>query len=146
MTPPTVTVESPAVPDSSDAILQGLRSFNLRHTTLPAAEHFNIVVRDDAGEIVGGCVCETRWHWLYVDILWLSNPLRGQGIGTAVLAAAEAEALRRGCTKAHLDTISFQARPFYESLGWRVFGVLEDSPPGHTRYYLQKDLTSSTAD
>jgi GNAT superfamily N-acetyltransferase len=146
MTSASISVESPAVAESTDAIWQGLRSFNLRHTTLPTPSPFNVVLRDDTGTIIAGCVCETRWHWLYVDILWVHESWRGQGIGTRLLDAAEAEARRRGCTKAHLDTISFQARPFYESLGWRVFGVLDDHPPGHTRYYLQKDLTSSTAD
>ena len=64
-------------------------------------------------------------------------------LGTALLAAAEAR--RRGCTMANLDTLSFLARPFYEKPGWTVFATLEDNPRGFTRYFLKKDLMSSTA-
>ncbi len=137
---PRIETESQAAEESTIAITAGLRRFNVNHMTPEEASPFNIVLRDDDGTIVGGCVCETRWHWLFVDRLWVSDAFRGAGFGTALLEAAEDEARARGCTKAHLDTISFQARPFYEKLGWRLFGTLDDYPPGHTRYFLQKDL------
>lgn len=140
---PHIDIEVPAVSASTAAITEGLRGFNVRHMTPVDPSPFNVVLRDDDGTIVGGCVCETRWHWMFVDILWVGDAHRGTGLGTALLAAAEEEARRRGCTKAHLDTISFQARPFYEGLGWRLFGMLDDYPPGHTRYFLQKDLAQA---
>jgi hypothetical protein len=40
----------------------------------------------------------------------------------------------------YLDTFHFQARPFYERLGYQLFGTLPDSPPGGMRYYLYKRL------
>ena len=138
---PSIDVETPAVAETSAAVADGLRSFNLHHMTPGEQSPFNVVLRDDDGAIVGGCLCETRWHWLFVDTLWVADAHRGTGLGTSLLEAAEGEARRRGCTKAHLDTASFQARPFYEGLGWRLFGTLDDHPPGHTRYFLQKDLS-----
>lgn len=139
--PSRIEIEVPATGEVHEAIWHGLRSFNVRHMDTAPASPFNVTLRDAEGTIVGGAACEVRWHWLFVDLLWVHDDLRGQGHGTRLLAAAEGEARRRGCTKAHLDTISFQARPFYEKLGWRLFGTLEDYPPGHTRYFLQKDLT-----
>ena len=65
---------------------------------------------------------------------------QGQGTGRRILIAAEEEALRRGCRYAWLDTFSFQARGFYEKLGYSVFGTLEDYPAGHSRYFLRKTL------
>ena len=53
---------------------------------------------------------------------------------------AEAYSRERGCTDAFLDTFRFQARPFYEQLGYRVFGVLENHPAGHQRYFMTKQL------
>lgn len=141
MTPVRVEVEP--IPDagSTAAIRVGLRRFNDRHVPRSDAVPFNVVLRDEDDAVVGGCVCEVRWHWLFVDLLWVADDFRASGHGTALLAAAEHEARRRGCTRAHLDTISFQARPFYERLGWRLFGTLEDYPPGHTRFFLQKDIS-----
>jgi len=52
----------------------------------------------------------------------------------------EDEGRARGCTRAHLDTFSYQARPFYERQGWRVFATLDDYPEGHQRFFLRKDL------
>lgn len=141
---PTVDIEADAAADTTAEITAGLRSFNVRHMTPVDPVRFNVVLRDDDGTIVGGCQCEISWHWLYVDTLWVGDAHRGRGFGTALLAAAEREALRRGCTRAHLNTISFQARPFYEKLGWELFGTQEDYPPGYTRYFLQKTLSQTS--
>jgi ribosomal protein S18 acetylase RimI-like enzyme len=89
-------------------------------------------------EIVGGLVGFTHWNWFQIHYLWVAEPQRRQGIGRRLLDTAEEEARRRGIQHAHVDTFSFQALPFYERLGYSVFGRIEDYPPGHTRYYLQK--------
>jgi GNAT superfamily N-acetyltransferase len=139
-----IDVEMTPIATSSDAITAGLRAFNAPHMTYEESAPFNIVLRDDHGAIVGGCVCETRWQWLFVDVLWVSAEHRGAGFGSALLQAAEDAARARGCTKAYLDTLSFQAKPFYEKLGWQLFGTQHDYPPGLTRYFLQKDLTQTS--
>jgi len=141
---PSLAVESPADPASTTAVFDGLKSFNARHAMGGERARFNVVLRDDGNAVVGGCVCEVRWHWLYVDLLWVADAYRGHGHGSHLLAEAETEARRRGCTKAHLDTVSFQARPFYEKLGWSLFGTLDDHPPGHARYFLQKDISHTS--
>jgi hypothetical protein len=56
------------------------------------------------------------------------------------MSQAEREAIRRGCRGAWLDTFSFQARGFYERLGYTVFGTIAGCPPGHSRFFLKKDL------
>jgi GNAT superfamily N-acetyltransferase len=94
-----------------------------------------------SGLVAGGMWGYTWAQWLFVELLVLPEAMRGKGIGTAIMKLAEREAARRGCVGVWLDTHSFQARPFYEKLGYAVFGVLEDFPPGHTRYYLRKSLT-----
>lgn len=112
---------------------------------LPAAGSFEkvplgIYARDDSGKIVGGLTGYTLWTWLHVRLLAVSPEGRGKGLGTDLLTRAEAEARKRGCKNAFLDTFSFQARPFYEKMGYSVFGELPDFPPGHSRYYLRKEL------
>jgi GNAT superfamily N-acetyltransferase len=99
-----------------------------------------VLLRDGAGAALGGVTAYTDRGWLYLDCFWLPDGLRRGGWGSRVLAAAEAEALRRGCRHARLFTYSFQARGFYERHGYTVFGVLDGFPPGHSQIWMRKDL------
>jgi GNAT superfamily N-acetyltransferase len=94
-----------------------------------------------SGEIVGGLWGETLYSYLHVDVLFVPEFLRGIGLGRQLMIQAESEAVRRGCSGAWLDTYSFQARGFYECLGYTVFGTIADFPPGHSRFFLQKVLS-----
>jgi environmental stress-induced protein Ves/GNAT superfamily N-acetyltransferase len=135
----TITVEAEPNPEEVRSIREGLIAFNLRHTQDDYYEPLTIFLRD-GGELVGGLLGATYWGWLHLDILWIDERLRGQGYGETMLARAEAEARRRGCRHAHLDTLSFQALSFYQRHGYTIFGVLPDHPTPHTRYFLQKSL------
>ncbi len=100
----------------------------------------DIYLLDSKGEAQGGLVGVTRWGCLDIDDLALAPELRRQGIGTRVMRLAEAEARKRGCTRALLGTASFQARPFYEKLGYRLFAELPGFPPSASAYYLAREL------
>jgi GNAT superfamily N-acetyltransferase len=103
-------------------------------------ERFALLLRDDMGELVAGLSGAVFWGWLFVQALWVSDDLRGRGIGRALMTAAEDCARGKDCHSAWLDT--FQASGFYEKLGYERFGVLEDYPPGQSRYFLRKRLGS----
>ncbi len=138
------TVNDEASPDECATIIGGLVDFNT--VAASAAHHrpLNVIARE-GGAIVGGLLGFTNWNWLFIQQLWVAEAARGQKIGAQLVAAAEAEAVARGCTHAHVDTFGFQALPFYQKLGYSVFGELADYPAGHTRYFLQK-RNLSTAD
>jgi GNAT superfamily N-acetyltransferase len=97
-----------------------------------------IPIHDDGGSVVGGLWGYTLFEWLHVQMLFVPTPLRRLGVGAALMASAEAEALQRGCRGAYVDTFSFQAAPFYQRIGFTLFGRLDDCPPGHDRLYFQK--------
>ena len=99
------------------------------------------VLARSAGVLDGGLIGETARGFLFVDLFWVAPGRRGAGLGARLLAAAEAEARHRGCHAAWLDTYDFQARPFYERHGYRLFGELPGFRHGHRRYYMVKDLT-----
>lgn len=99
-------------------------------------------LRDDADTLVGGLYGASMWRWLLVDGLWVDETLRGRGLGSRLLAAAEAVASARGCRGVWLGTFDFQARAFYERHGYRVFGELDDFPTGHRHYEMYKRLQS----
>jgi GNAT superfamily N-acetyltransferase len=99
-----------------------------------------IPIRDGAGAVIGGLWGTTLFRWFEIEMLVVPPPMRQQGIGSALLEAAEAEAKVRGCIGACVDTISFQAGPFYLRRGFTLFGALDDCPPGHRRLFFSKRL------
>lgn len=127
------------------AIRAALAAHNAEAGWPHAPEPLRVALRDEAGDVVGGLVGTINWRWLWVQALALPRALRGQGLGSRLLAAAEAEARARGCVGARLDTYSFQARGFYAKQGYREAGRIEDCPPGHTRYTMAKRLDTGDA-
>ena len=61
---------------------------------------------------------QVNWTWLHVALFWIAAGERRRGLGSSLLRAIETAAIERGCTQAHLDTFSYQARPFYERHGY----------------------------
>lgn len=123
----------------------GLAAYNAQHAEPDGYEPLCIFLRDLEGTLVGGLLGNTYWGWLNISILWLRDDVRQGGYGRRMVQLAEAEAVRRGCQSAHVDTLDFQAPDFYRKLGYTVWGQLDDLPPGHTRYFLKKTLPGPDA-
>ena len=139
----SIALEAQPQPGDINTILQGLLEFNRTQTGGASPEYLLITVRDEQGSLVGGLVGATYLGWLQVHTVWLPDDLRGRRYGTRLMGIAEEEALRRGCTRAFLETYSFQALPFYEKCGYVVHSHLPDFPPGGARYALTKNLSSA---
>ena len=123
------------------ALVEGLGQNIL--AKLGAVELFKrikIFLHDEDNQVKGGITSSVFGGWVYVEMLWVTASLRGQGYGSQLLARLEDEARQLGCRHAHLDTFSFEARPFYEKAGYQVYAELQDYPPGHSKIYLKKDL------
>ncbi len=102
-----------------------------------------VTVRDPAGDVVGGLWGRTGYGFLFVELLAL-GAAKGHGIGTQVMALAEAEARRRGLQGIWLDTWTFQAPEFYPKFGFTECGRITDYPPGHDRIFFVKRLAAAT--
>jgi GNAT superfamily N-acetyltransferase len=129
-------------PDDAEwkVVDDGLGAYNDRFAPPSGFRRLAVFLRDEDGGLQGGLLGVTYWGWLYVETLWVAEEVRGQGWGTKLLAEGEAAALRRGCRRVHLDTMDFQALPFYQKLGYTVWGTLDDFIEGHARYFLKKEL------
>lgn len=117
---------------------RGLIRFN-RKTAGPF-DYSRVVLcaRSPSGRIVGGLILQSYWRESYVELLWLSDRARGQGLGRELIQEAERRARRRGSKLIHLNTYSFQAPGFYEKLGYRRCGAMRGSPKGARRYFYVK--------
>jgi GNAT superfamily N-acetyltransferase len=137
-----LTVEEAPAEADVEVLPRALEAYNeSRWPQHPPWKPLAIFMRDEA-QIVAGLAGETYCGWLFVKYLWVSEGLRGRGVGWELMDRAEALAIERGCHSAWLDTFSFQARSFYEKLGYEEFGRLE-YPPDHQRHFLRKRLTAA---
>ncbi len=103
--------------------------------------NLNFCIKDDSGLIIAGITSLMYcWGMLFVDILAIDEKYYKNGLGSKLLSHVENEAKKLGVTLAHLDTFDFQAKDFYIKHGYEVFGVLDDCPKGHKRYYMKKVL------
>jgi len=124
-----------------EVLPNGLEAFNERcWPHHPPWLPLGVFVRREK-EVVAGLAGKTYCGWLFIRYLWVSESLRGRGVGRELMVQAEARARDRGCHSAWVDTFSFQAPGFYEKLGYEEFGRL-DYPPDHRRHFLKKRLIS----
>ncbi|HVF95314.1 MAG TPA: GNAT family N-acetyltransferase [Sphingomonas sp.] len=135
--PRLLVPDEPAEADRA-AILAALATFNRGHAEPGNAGPLAVLIKDDDGGTIGGLWGTTAFAWLRIELLFVPEDQRGTSLGTAVMHEAEALAAARGCIGASLDTYSFQARGFYEKLGYRLVGTIHDCPPGGARHFLQK--------
>ncbi len=115
-----------------------LQDYNSAFAGTSGSAPIRLFVRDASGTVLGGLVGYTSRSWCFVDMLALSEPLRGQGFGTRLLERAEAIARERGCVGIYLSTFSFQAPEFYRHHGYAEFARIEDFPPGFASIWLMK--------
>jgi GNAT superfamily N-acetyltransferase len=137
---PTVVVTDTPDPRDVAVIGQGLAAYNDAHTGINDRKLLAVLVKDAAGNTVGGISGRSSLGLLFLDLVYLPKTLRGGGLGSRLLAMAEEEGRKRGCKSAVLYTISFQAPDFYKRHGWRVFGEIPCDPPGTSRIFMTKEL------
>ena len=123
-----------------DEIFELLKGYNLQFLINTDKVPIGVFYEDEAGRKLAGLIGDTFGNWLCISYLFVSDNLRGQGIGSEILKAAEDEAKRRGCKSVFVDTFSFQAPGFYLKHGYREVVTLEEYPRTGKRHYYVKDL------
>jgi GNAT superfamily N-acetyltransferase len=135
-----VLTDAPSAGDES-VIRDGLSAYNFEKAGYRDQRPLAILVSDpETGDVVGGLLGGTSFGLLRIDRFFLPGSLRKQGLGTRIIDAAEEEGRRRGCTRALLTTLSFQAPDFYKRQGWEVLAELEGVPPAPSRFLMTKKL------
>ena len=123
------------------AIIAPLRAYNIARAGDPHISPVAILLTDERGDHVGGLWGKCAYDWLCIELLAIPEDRRGEGFGNALMNKAEVIARANGCIGLWLDTYEFQARGFYEKLGFELFGTLDDHPIGQKRFFLRKRLT-----
>ncbi len=124
--------------DDTAYVRQQFRAFNDQQSGIFPSKTLHLFAYAPDHHIIGGLFGDISWGWLHVDILWVDEAYRQDGIGTSLMDRAEAEASAMGVQHAYLETTDFQAVDFYKKRGYQVFAHLENQPPGYVCYYMKK--------
>ena len=136
-----ISLTDAASDDESAVITDGLRAYNEAQAGTSDFRPLAILARDpETNKVLGGLLGRTSLGLLRVDTFFLPENLRRGRLGSRILAMAEEEGRLRGCTRALLSTVHFQAPGFYLKQGWEVAARIDCEPPGHTRFLMTKKL------
>lgn len=127
-----------ATPAEEKAISERLQAYSNENFGTSDRRELAIILYDPMGNPEGGLIGRTARGWLYVQMLFVPDHRRGQGLASRMLQMAEREAKIRGCLGSYLDTMSPQALGLYRKQGYEIIGQLEDLAGGHTISWLKK--------
>lgn len=128
---------------SEDDILKvrrKLQDYNSNFFEIDDEPNFVISETDEENELIGGIVCTIVGQWLEIDFLWVKDDQRGKGLGKKLLFEAEKIGMENKCTKVFLNTMSFQAKPFYLKYGYNIVYIQKGYPLVNEKYFMEKDL------
>ena len=117
-----------------------LKTYNREHGVMDESIPIGIYYEDDQGRKLAGLTGSAYGNWFSIDFLFVSDSLRGQGIGKKILLAAEEEARNKGCKFAFVNTNAFQAPAFYEKAGYQCVFTLKEFTCHGAKYYYTKTL------
>jgi GNAT superfamily N-acetyltransferase len=118
-----------------------LRSYNYKYVgEYPETRYVHLNARAEDGQIVGGLRSLVFLNWLRIEVLFVDEARRGQGIGAELLAEAERLARDMGAKNAALETFEFQAPAFYAKQGYQEAGRIDDYAKGFYLAIMTKAL------
>ena len=146
MTQPAVEFQVEDLPDPRDIELLEMRIRREASAAMGLGSEVDlaIFVREEGGVVAG----ISGWTWgdcCELQSLWVQPSLRGRGLASKLLAAAETEAVARGCVQTVHFTYEFQAGTFYEGNGYKLVARVKDFPSGTDALWYHKRLGAGTA-
>lgn len=129
-------------PEQSDiqVLADGIKAYAKEKKALPPWDYFAFFIRDQDNNVVGGCDGNTLYGCLYIDQLWISETIRHAGWGTKLINAALDYGKKCGCTFANVDTMDWEARDFYQKLGFMIELERTGFHKNSVSYSLRKEL------
>ncbi len=117
-----------------------IAEFNWENWEVSERKSLAVQIKNDQGDIIAGTAGRTFGRWLQINTLWVSETARGENLGSQILSAIETAAIARGCSQSLLDTLNFQAMPFYKKHGYEIQWVQKNYPETGCKYFMTKAL------
>ncbi|MCW8399688.1 GNAT family N-acetyltransferase [Legionella sp. PATHC038] len=124
----------------SKIIYENLKKFNESIIGNYEAKPFIIHAQTEGLEVLGGIKGDIFGKLCRVFTVWIHEQYRRQGLGRELFEQLDVFAKENHCQMIQLDTAEFQAKGFYQKLGYQVIATLPDNFMGYTSYILRKNL------
>ncbi|MGE4574413.1 GNAT family N-acetyltransferase [Parachlamydia sp.] len=127
-------------PYVSQKILQGLQNHMLPFFKEKKSQFFMVYARDANAEVIGGLSGDILGSSACIDYMWVDEKYRCQGIGTRLLKELEAYAKAKNCTHVQLFTYDFQAKKFYQKLGFQCVSSISNWVENYELNFFKKEI------
>jgi ribosomal protein S18 acetylase RimI-like enzyme len=138
----TISCEGNPSPNDLRLLSEGICAEAHKKRGLNKGEAFCFFARDETAKLIGGITGWMFYGCLYIDELWIDEVYRSQGLGSTLMIKAEELASNKNCSFATVNTMDFEAKPFYEKLGYRVEFERKGYEKDSIFYFLRKELIS----
>ncbi len=130
--------------DQGWALEEKLDEFNRHQHPFNGAgadESFAYVIKK-GDQVVGGVAASSDDNAIgYIELLWVDETFRRQGLGRVLLATVEQNLQAAGCKRVRLETFDYQAPAFYRENGYHEFAKLNYDYAGVIEYFFVKMLS-----
>lgn len=123
-----------------EILFSGISAEAFQAKRLSPIQPFSIFIKDRKNVVLGGVSGTTFYGSLYVDSLWVNPSLRHQGWGTKLMNEAEKIGTERGARFVTLNTMDWEAFPFYQKLGYSLEFIREGYDNDSKMFMLRKKL------
>lgn len=131
---------SDQVSEAEQVLFEGITKEAFLKKKMELITPFGIFIKDAQGVVLGGVNGFSCYGCLYVDMLWLKGALRKNGLGKKLMMEAEKVGRERRCTFSTVDTMDWEALPFYEKMGYHIEFVRKGFEKESQMYMLRKEL------
>jgi len=121
-------------------LAERIYEFNAAATGYHDGESFTATYAGESGAVEAGLCGYTWGGCCFVLYLWVAQALRGKGLGSQLLAAAELHARAKQCRLVLVSSHSFQAPRFYARKGYEQIAVVNDHRVGDQNIFFAKRL------
>lgn len=141
--------------DYFEYVINGLYHFNeengksdfFKHMTedpLKSEDCIGCYAIDD--DVIGGVVFYNQMDWMFIERSYINPEYRNKKIGTKIFNELEKYCKENQLVGMRLSTWDFQAKGFYEKIGFDLIYQIKDCPRGNIDYGFIKYIESEKQD
>ncbi len=101
---------------------------------------FGFFYKNPEEKVLAGCNGVIFYNSMFIDQLFVDPVLRHQGIGTLLVQKAESLAKTYLCSMITVNTMDWEALPFYQKLGFTIDFKRNGYANHSAMYFLKKNL------